>query len=41
MKMGQTKFWQKISDKKKYKVSIFYKEQNNMIDYITIDEAAK
>lgn len=38
---GTNQILAKISDKKKYKVSIFYKEQNNMIDYITIDEAAK
>lgn len=38
---GTNQILEKISDKKKYKVSIFYKEQNNMIDYITIDEAAK
>lgn len=38
---GTKQILEKISDKKKYKVSIFYKEQNNMIDYITIDEAAK
>ena len=28
----------KIDDKKKYKVTIAYKEQNKLIDYITIDE---
>lgn len=38
---GTNQILAKISDKKKYKVSIFYKEQNNMIDYITIDEASK
>lgn len=38
---GTNQILAKISDKKKYKVSIFYKEQNNMIDYITIDETAK
>ena len=38
---GTNQILAKISDKKKYKVSIFYKEQNNMNDYRTIDESAK
>ena len=32
---------EKISDKKKYKVEIFYKEQNKLIDYITIEDVTK
>ena len=28
----------KIKDQKKYNVSIYYKEQNQLIDYITIEE---
>lgn len=38
---GANQILEKISDKKKYKVSIYYKEQNKMIDYITIDEVKK
>lgn len=30
---------EKISDEKKYKISISYKEENKLIDYITIEEA--
>ena len=38
---GAKQIIEKISDKKKYKISIFYKEQNKLIDYITIDEVEK
>ena len=38
---GINQVLEKIDDKKKYKVSIFYNEQNQLIDYITIDEVEK
>ena len=38
---GASQLLEKIDDKKKYKVSIFYKDQNKLIDYITIDEVDK
>lgn len=38
---GAKQIIEKISDKKKYKISIFYKEQNKLIDYITIEEVEK
>lgn len=38
---GANQLLEKIDDKKKYKVSIFYKDQNKLIDYITIDEVDK
>lgn len=38
---GANQVIEKINDEKKYKISIFYKEQNKLIDYITIDEVEK
>ena len=38
---GAAQILEKISENKKYKVAISYKEQNKMIDYITIDEVEK
>ncbi len=35
---GVNKILEKISTSKKYKVSIFYKDSNSLIDYITISE---
>lgn len=35
---GANQVLEKIKDKSKYKVSIYYKEQNKLIDYITIEE---
>ena len=31
----------KVRDDQKYKVSIFYKEQNKLIDYITIENVTQ
>ena len=36
---GMTQVLEKISDNKKYKISISYKEENQLIDYIVIEEA--
>lgn len=38
---GINQVLEKINDKKKYKVAIFYNQQNQLIDYITIDEVEK
>lgn len=38
---GINQVLEKINDKKKYKVAIFYNNQNQLIDYITIDEVEK
>lgn len=38
---GANQVIEKINNEKKYKISIFYKEQNKLIDYITIDEVEK
>ncbi len=40
-KNGINKVLEKISDNKKYKVSISYKGENQLIDYIMIEEAAE
>ena len=38
---GANQVLEKIKEKNKYKVSIFYKEQNKLIDYITIEDVSK
>lgn len=38
---GTNQILEKIGEKNKYKVSIFYKEQNKLIDYITIEDVSK
>lgn len=38
---GINKVLEKIKDKAKYKISISYKEENKLIDYITIEEIEK
>ena len=38
---GTNQILEKIGEKNKYKVSIFYKEQNNLMDYITIEDVSK
>ena len=38
---GTDQILEKIGEKNKYKVSIFYKEQNKLIDYITIEDVSK
>ena len=38
---GKNKVLEKISDKKKYKVTIKYKGENQLIDYIMIEEPEK
>ena len=38
---GANQILEKIFEKKKYKVSIFYKEQNKLIDYITIEDVTQ
>ena len=38
---GANQVLEKIKERNKYKVSIFYKEQNKLIDYITIEDVSK
>ena len=38
---GINQVLEKINDKKKYKVAIIYNQQNQLIEYITIDEVVK